>query len=150
MYWTDLRGTAAYPKALGYHGDLKTHPLLNWPTLFQGPLAGVGGWGYVDTAGTLKLRGNIIRMFLLLQRELLQNGAAVHGAASSIDDCASLGCLLNRWSYFTNEVRNFFKDPNNRSKHPTFTQQDLDFYLTDTEKLLEEVKTLVARAPVVN
>jgi hypothetical protein len=150
-YWTDLRGTAAYPnaKALGFHGNLKTHPLLNGPTFFQSPLSespdpNRGG----DAATAARLRGNLIRTFLLLQRELLQAGGAVNGPEINSDHCMALGCQINSWGGYFDYTRGHLRDADRRAKMAAFTQQDVDLYITDTEKLLAEVLGLVARAPL--
>jgi hypothetical protein len=150
-YWTDYKGTALYPKSTGYHAWLVTHPFLNGRTLFQSSLKGTPDSRYVaDPVGAARLRGNMIRMFLLIQRDLLQKGTAVNLPEGNADHCVSVGCQVNSWYGYINDLKGNLNDSQRKAKMTGFTQQDVDLYVTETEKLITEVLGLIARAPTVN
>ncbi|MGL4575396.1 MAG: c-type cytochrome [Burkholderiaceae bacterium] len=151
-YWTDYRNTSLYPKSRGYHGGISTHPFLDGPTLFQTPLgiAQVDVRVVLDPVGAARFRGNLIRMFLLVQRDLLLKGAPVNEPGGFASGCTGVGCQVDSWYQYIRDLKGTLGNPDGRATMAGFTQQDIDLYVTDTEKLMTEVLGLIAKAPTVN
>ena len=122
---------------------LPTHPLLDGSRSVQfqrkvetaAPNDELNYDGYKQTgADANRLKGNLIRMTLLLQRDLLQKGGAVFVPQE---------LRLDHFSKFAGQMKGVIKDP---VQAPLLA--DAALYTTFIDGLVSEVGALAARAPV--
>ncbi len=100
-YYTELKGTPLYPKGLGFHGRMATHPLLDGARLFQVRLGRPAQpTSSATAAASVRFKMNIERMYLLQQRDLLQRGTAVNSRAQLVTyltDSRALVSQVIKW-----------------------------------------------------
>jgi len=133
---------AKYWDAEGKKSGLPTHPLLDGHRAMQrkletaAPSDELNYDGYLQTgADANRLKGNIIRMYLLLQRDLLQKGGEIFSQAKDFET----------WHYtkFATQMKVIVNDKAHASMLP-----DAALYTTGILELASEVDALLARAPI--
>lgn len=139
---------ASAPLVVSWHGQSPAHPLLDFARLQIHNDGTTGATSldksYADIAN--RLRGNLYRAVLLLQKERLEAGEGIFEHAADCDQqlCASqqLGPL---GSYF-NQMEEW-KSSNNGTSQFGALAPDIELYTTDSLALHAEVVALVEKAP---
>ncbi|MEM9188734.1 MAG: cytochrome c [Myxococcota bacterium] len=118
----------------------EVHPLLDGGSMHHEHLHHVVAAEDPRATVANRLKGNLIRMFLLLQRSLLQQGERVTGVESRSPDPHhghSLTEDLEHWRRYVDHLRD--ENIAGLSDNPLYT--------TDLLSLASEVEELIARAP---
>jgi Cytochrome C oxidase, cbb3-type, subunit III len=149
-YWNKMRGTPVFPKVSGPFDNAGTdwlHPLL--ATVNQ-ESAGLQSVISADSktlpgAAANQFKGNLIRMMMLLSRDLLQQGHALQSDQND-DHCLAVTCQTGQLNGYVDGLKAIAAKP---SEQTALTAQGFDFklYETDTRTLVAEVLALMARAP---
>jgi mono/diheme cytochrome c family protein len=149
-YWTDLRTSALFPKKTGPFNDAGReglHPLLS--TVNQesaGLQSAVAPDSKTLPAGDVnRFKGNLIRMMMLLSRDLLQKGAWLQDD-QNFDHCLAVTCQTQAMNGYVSSLKTYAASSTGKT---AFGAQgfDLPLYQDDTGRLIAEVLDLMAKAP---
>jgi hypothetical protein len=151
-YWSEMRGTAVFPVATGPFDEASRdwlHPLL---ATENQQAEGRGLQQAIDPRSESlpseevnRFKGNLIRMMMLLSRELLQQGASLQ-TDQNYDHCLAVTCQVEHMNGYVDALEGYAAAPEGLA---AFTTQgfDLELYEGDTRALIAEVLELMAAAP---
>jgi hypothetical protein len=149
-YWGQMRGTTLFPKVSGPFDEAGRdwlHPLLATEHQESAGLQSVVPLEgkILRSAEANQFKGNLIRMLMLLRRDLLQKGAVLQ-EDQNFDHCLATTCQTGQMKGFVDGLRAQVSTPAARA---ALTAQgfDVDLYETDTRRLIGEVLDLMAKAP---
>lgn len=99
----------------------------------------------LPSAAANRLKGNLIRMMMLLSRDLLQQGMALQNDQND-DHCLAVTCQTGRLNGYVDGLRTIATNPTDKA---TLITQGFDFnlYESDTRQLLADVLDRMAKAP---
>jgi len=149
-YWSKMRGTANFPKVSGPFNNAGAewlHPLLATNNQESAGLQSAvsANSKSLRSADANRFKGNMMRVMMLLSRDMLQKGNAIQSDQND-DHCLSVTCQTGEMFGFVDQLKSM---QNNASDKATLTAQGFDFnlYETNTRALLSEVQGLLAKAP---
>ncbi len=149
-YWEKTRAADTMPKVSGPFDNTREnwlHPLLgNNNQLSAGLQSAVGLDDKVlPSAATNRLKGNLIRMMMLLSKELLQQGKAISSDQND-DHCLGLTCQVRSMSGYVDGLKSIAAQ--NGGRAALLAQGfDVDLYEGSTRALMAEVQLLLEKAP---
>lgn len=131
---------AAQPgKKMSRYAIVDMNPLLDGETLFQMRVHNAVSPEEGEVFKANRFRGNLIRSFLLLQRDLLNGGASVKAYGDK--DCDHGLCLARHYDKikeFTKDLRQYLNTPAAKKIDPKLVT-DKAFYTDDIDQLAAEV-----------
>ncbi len=147
-YASQMRGTDAFPRALGPYASVdQLNPLLHNNNQNHAGLSGAvspADFGPA-AAGINQLKGNLIRMILLLSEELLKSGEAISSDQNADHDQGVVPSTRNLEGYLTG-LEKLASDAK-ASQDLKAQGFDFDLYATQTRALWQNVLSLMQQAP---
>lgn len=134
------------PQMRSFHASFNVDVLLDWKKIYQQFVGQVTPVASGELVRANRFKGNILRMLLLLQKDLLEKGAAVHQVEDKGHTQGFDAIHREHWVGFARDFKTLASDPRLAQLAPDL-KRDEQLYGVQTEQLLEQVRNLVHRAP---
>ena len=142
-YYEDLAGSPLHPGMLGdFAGNERVHPVLDGTLLYQRRVTDAVAVDDLAPADANRFRGNILRMWLLLQRERLWTGAPVRSFPNA-DQARGLADFFGAVSAFATRLTEELGQP---ASSLAALAPDARLYTSDLQALVGEVRGLAQAA----